>query len=82
MYVDYTNLNKSCPKDSFSLPQIDQVVDATSGYELLTFMDVFVSYNQIRMTPHDWEHTFFITDREIYYCRVIPFELKNVRVIY
>ena len=41
MYVDFTNLNKAYPKDSFPLPRIDQLVDSTSGYKLLTFMDAF-----------------------------------------
>lgn len=49
MYIDFTGLNNAYPKDSFPLPRIDQLVDSTAGYELLTFMDVFSSYNQIRM---------------------------------
>ncbi|XP_059669078.1 uncharacterized protein LOC132314204 [Cornus florida] len=39
--IDFTNLNKACPNDSFSLPKIDQMVDATTGYERLTFLDVY-----------------------------------------
>ena len=39
--VDFTNLNKACPKDSFPLPRIDQLVDATAGHELLSFMDAY-----------------------------------------
>ena len=35
MCVDYTDLNKACPKDPFGLPRIDQVVDSTAGSELL-----------------------------------------------
>ncbi|KAJ4715114.1 Retrovirus-related Pol polyprotein from transposon opus [Melia azedarach] len=41
MCVDFTDLNKACPKDSFPLPRIDQLVDATAGHELLSFMDAF-----------------------------------------
>ena len=41
MCVDFQKLNKTCPKDSYPLPRIDQLVDATSGHELLTFMDAF-----------------------------------------
>ena len=37
MCVDFTDLNKACPKDSFPLPRIDQLVDSTAGYRLLTF---------------------------------------------
>ena len=49
MGVDFTNLNKVCPKDSYSLPRIDQLVDLTAGHRLLSFMDTFSGYNQIRM---------------------------------
>ena len=45
MCVDFTNLNKACPKDSFHLPRIDQLVDSTTGHKLLTFMDAFLGYN-------------------------------------
>ena len=51
--IDYTDLNRACPKDSFSLPKIDQLVDATSDHRLLSFMDAFAGYNQIRMAPED-----------------------------
>ena len=43
--VNFTNLNKVCPKDSFLLPRIDQLVDSTAGHKLLTFMDAFLGYN-------------------------------------
>jgi hypothetical protein len=39
MRVDYTNLNKHCPKDTFVLPRIDEVIDSTAGYKLLSFLD-------------------------------------------
>jgi hypothetical protein len=45
MCVDFTDLNKACPKDSFPLPHIDALVDSTSGYKLLSFMDAFFRYN-------------------------------------
>ena len=57
MCVDFTDLNKACPKDSFPLPRIDQLVDSTVGYKLLTFMDAFLGYNQIKMTEEDQEKT-------------------------
>ena len=53
MCVDFTDLNKACPKDSFSLPRIDQLVDSIAGYRLLTFMDAFSGYNQIKMAEED-----------------------------
>jgi hypothetical protein len=45
MCVDFTNLNKAYPKDSFPLPRIDQLVDSTVGHKLLMFMDAFSGYN-------------------------------------
>ena len=53
MCVDFTNLNNTCPKDSFPLPRIDQLVDSTAGHELLTFLDAFLGYNQILMKEED-----------------------------
>ncbi|CAL9009289.1 unnamed protein product [Prunus brigantina] len=82
MCQDYTNLNKACPKDSFPLPRIDQLVDATAGHELLSFMDAYSGYNQIFMHPADREHTAFITDRGLYCYNVMPFGLKNAGATY
>ena len=53
MCVDFIDLNIACPKDSFPLPRIDQLVDSIAGHELLTFMDAFSSYNQILMKKED-----------------------------
>ncbi|CAL9011262.1 unnamed protein product [Prunus brigantina] len=82
MCQDYTDLNKACPKDSFPLPRIDQLVDATAGHELLSFMDAYSGYNQIFMDPADSEHTAFITDRGLYCYNVMPFGLKNAGATY
>jgi hypothetical protein len=77
MCIDFTDLNKACPKDSFPLPRIDMLVDSTVGHGLLSFMDAFFSYNQIRMHPADQEKTAFITDQGLYCYQVMPFGLKN-----
>jgi len=53
MYVDFTDLNRACPKDRFMLPRVDLLVDSTAGHELLTFMDAFSGYNQIHMDEMD-----------------------------
>ncbi|CAL2239709.1 unnamed protein product [Prunus armeniaca] len=82
MCQDYTDLNKACPKDSFPLSRIDQLVDATAGHELLSFMDAYSGYNQIFMDPADREHTAFITDRSLYCYNVMPFGLKNAGATY
>ncbi|CAL8083402.1 unnamed protein product [Prunus armeniaca] len=82
MCQDYTDLNKACPKDSFPLSRIDQLVDATARHELLSFMDANSEYNQIFMDPADREHTAFITDRGLYCYNVMPFGLKNAGATY
>lgn len=80
--VDYTDLNKACPKDSFPLPRIDQLVDATAGHALLSFMDAYSGYNQIPMYEPDQEHTSFITDRGLYCYIGMPFGLLNAGATY
>ena len=47
--VDFTDLNKACPKDSLPLPIIDQFVDSTTEHELFSFMDAYSNYNHIFM---------------------------------
>ena len=75
--IDFTDVNRACPKDSFPLPRIDLIVDATVGHELLIFIDAFSNYNQISMDPDDQEKTSFITGQGTYCYRVMPFRLKN-----
>ena len=75
--IDFTDVNRTCPKDSFPLPLIDLIVYATAGHELLSFMDAFSGYNQINMDPDDQENTSFVTGQGIYCYRVMPFGLKN-----
>jgi len=53
MYVDFTDLNKVCPKDSYPLPRVDVLVDSTARHQLLSFMDAFSSYNQIKLDEAD-----------------------------
>ena len=80
--MNFTNLNKACPKDGYPLPRIDLLVDATAGHEMLSFMDAFSGYNQILMAEQDQEKTAFITDRGLYCYRVMPFGLKNAGATY
>lgn len=47
MYINFTNLKKAYPNDSFPLQQIDDLINSTLGHELLNFMDAFLGYNQI-----------------------------------
>ena len=53
MCVDYTSLNKVCPKVPFHLPCIDQIVDSTAGCKLLSFLDAYSGYHQIKMKESD-----------------------------
>ena len=78
MCVDFMDLNKTCLKDSFPLPRIDQLVDSTTGHKLLTFMDMFSGYNQIKMAKEDQEKTAFIMSQGLYCYKVMPFGLKKI----
>ena len=80
--MDFIDLNNACPKDSFPLPRIDQLVDSTIGHKLLTFMDAFLGYNQILMKEEDQEKTAFVTSQGLYCYKVMPFGLKNVGTNY
>ena len=64
--VDYTNLNEAHAKDSSPLPRIDQIVDASAGHGMLSFLDAFSGYHQIPMRPPYEEKTAFITLHGIY----------------
>ena len=77
MCVDFTDLNKACPKDSYPLPRVDVLVDSTARHQLLSFMDAFSGYNQIRMYEADQEKTSFVTSQGLFCYKVMPFGLKN-----
>lgn len=64
MCIDFIDLNKACPKKFFSLPHIDQLIDATAGLELFSFSSAYFEYNQIKMNPEDQERMSFIIDWE------------------
>ncbi|CAJ2662240.1 unnamed protein product [Trifolium pratense] len=82
MCCDYTDLNRACPKDSYPLPCIDRLVDNSSGFKLLSFMDAYSGYNQIPMAVADREKTAFMTESGNYYYKVMPFGLKNAGATY
>ncbi|RDX77340.1 hypothetical protein CR513_42558, partial [Mucuna pruriens] len=82
MCTDYTDLNKACPKDPYPLPSIDRLVDGVSGQALLSFMDAYSGYNQIRMHPDDEEKTAFIIEAGAFCYKVMPFGLKNAGATY
>lgn len=82
MCVDYTDLNRACPKDAYPLPNIDKLVDNSSGYKLLSLMDAYSRYNQIPMAEEDKMKTTFMTESGNYYYNVMPFGLRNAGVTY
>ena len=77
MCVDYTDLNRACPKDSFPLPKIDRLVDSTAGHALMSFMDAYSGFQQIPLWKEDQEKTAFITEQGLYCYTVMSFGLKN-----
>jgi hypothetical protein len=82
MCVEYTDLNKHCPKDPFGLPRIDQVIDSTAGCDLLCFLDCYSGYHQIPIKEEDQEKTAFITPFGAYYYTTMSFGLKNTDATY
>ncbi|BFG30000.1 hypothetical protein CerSpe_162740 [Prunus speciosa] len=80
--TDYRDLNRACPKDEFPLPNMDILIDSTSGQGLLSFMDGFSGYNQIKMSPRDAEKTAFRTPYGNFYYTVMPFGLKITGATY
>ena len=82
MCVDYTGLNKACPKVPYPLPRIDQIVDSTAGCETLSFLDAYLGYHQIRMKESDQLTTSFITPFGMYYYVTMPFGLRNAGATY
>ena len=82
MCVDFTDLNKPCPKDSYLLPNIDALVDSASGCRLLSFLDAFSGYNQIMTHPRDECKIAFMTELSCYFYKAMPFGLKNAGATY
>jgi hypothetical protein len=82
MCVDYTSLNKACPKVPFPLSRIDQIVDSTAGCELLCFLDAYSGYHQIKMKESDQLATSFITPFGMYCYVTMSFGLRNTGATY
>jgi hypothetical protein len=82
MCVDYTDLNKRCPKDPFGLPRIDQVVDSIASCSMMSFLDCYFGYHQISLEKEDEEKTAFITPFGALGYASMPFGLKNAGATY
>ncbi|KAL0445687.1 UNVERIFIED_CONTAM: Pro-Pol polyprotein [Sesamum latifolium] len=82
MCIDFRDLNKACPKDFYPLPRIDQLVDSTSGCDLLSMMDASQGYHQIMLAPEDRKRVSFITSSGTFCDVAMPFGLKNTGATY
>jgi hypothetical protein len=82
MRMEFYDLNKSCPKDNFPTPFIDQILDKCTGSEVFSFMDGFSGYNQIQIKPKDQHKTKFVFPWGTFAYRKMPFDLKNVEATF
>ena len=80
--MDFTDLNKVCPKDSYPLPWIDILVDSTTRHQLLSFMDAFSEYNQIKLDKANQEKMSFITSQGLFCYKVMSFGFMNAGATY
>jgi hypothetical protein len=77
MCIDFTSLNKACPKDNFPLPWIDKIVDSAAGCEVMSLLDCFSGYHQIYMKEENKASTSFITPFGTYCFVRMPKGLQN-----
>ncbi|GKF07285.1 hypothetical protein Tco_0041509 [Tanacetum coccineum] len=82
MFVDFTNINKACPKDGYPLPEIDWKVESISGFRLKCFLDAYKGYHKIQMAEEDKDKTAFFAGKEVFSYQKMPFEMKNVGATY
>ena len=75
--MDFTDLNKACPKDPFPIPWINLLMDATVGHPQMSFLHAFQGYHKIPLALSDKKKTVFITPIGNYHYKVMPFRLKN-----
>ena len=82
MCVNFTDLNKACRKDSYPLPRINILVDSITRHQLLSFMDTFSGYNQIKLDEANQEKTSFVTSQGLFCYKVMTFSFKNASATY
>ncbi|GJV96083.1 reverse transcriptase domain-containing protein, partial [Tanacetum coccineum] len=82
MCVDFTDLNKACPRDCYPLPEIDWKIESLCDYPFKCFIDAYKGYHQIQMAEEDEEKTAFHTPQGVYCHTKMPFGLKNTRATY
>ncbi|XP_072148512.1 uncharacterized protein [Setaria viridis] len=77
MCIDFTDLNKACPKDDYPLERIDKVVDDATNSEMLSLLDLFSGYHQIKIKKEDEGKTSFVTPFGTFCFVCMPEGLKN-----
>jgi len=80
--VDFGDLNDACAKDDFLLPVTKLMINATTGHEVVSFMDCTVRYNQIQMALEVQDTTASCTPKGIFYHKVMSFGLKSAGATY
>lgn len=78
----FYHLNRACLKDPFSVPKIDQPVDATYGHPMMSFLEAFQGYHQIALATKNQEKTSFISPNANYHYTMMSFGLKNAEATY
>lgn len=82
MCIDFKNLNSSCRKDYYPLPEIDWKIESVTGFRYKCFLDAYKGYHQVQMAKEDEEKTAFYTDHGTYCYTKMSFGLKNARATY
>nr|GEX72850.1 reverse transcriptase domain-containing protein [Tanacetum cinerariifolium] len=82
MCVDFTDINKACPKDCYPLSEVNWKVESLSGFRLKYFLEAYKGYHQIQIAKGDEDKTNFFTGKGVFYYRKIPFDLKNAEATY
>lgn len=77
MYVDFTALNVAFPKTHYPFPNINCLIDGSSGYQVLSFMNAYLGYNQIKMDSLDAPKTAFMSNQGNYYYNDMTFGLTS-----
>lgn len=80
--INFWDLNKAFLKDDFPLPNIDMIVNMTTGYEMHSLIDGFLGYNQIKVASKDQENTTFTCAWGTFCWNIMPFGLKNAGATY
>lgn len=77
--VDYRTLNRRMKADRWPLPRMEEIIDNLEGSEVLTTLDLFSGYWQVRMAEYCKEKTTFVCGFGTFQFEVMPFGLMNAR---